>query len=53
MQNIQVIKIEDVSYLGFIALLQFIYTNDFDDSVTPLHMVELIRSLYLCTFHNL
>jgi len=44
MQTLQLVKVEDVSYCGFLAMLQFIYTNDFDDSVSALHMVELIRS---------
>jgi len=42
----QVVEIKDVSYCGFLAMLQFIYTNDFDESVSPSHMVELMRSLY-------
>jgi len=48
----QVVAIKDVSHCGFLALLQFIYTNDFDESVSPLHMVELIRSLCLFFFIN-
>ena len=43
----QVVVIKDVTHCGFLAMLQFIYTNDFDESVSPLHMVELIRSLCL------
>ena len=43
--------IRDVSHCGFLAMLQFIYTNDFDESVSPLHMVELIRSL--CLFFSI
>jgi speckle-type POZ protein len=39
----QTITVNDVSYLGFVAMMQFIYTNSFDNSVLPLHMVELIR----------
>jgi len=52
MEKMQVIKIAEVSYWAFLAMLQFIYTNDFDESVSPLHMVELIRSLYLFIFYQ-
>lgn len=37
------IKMDDISFSGFIAMLHYIYTNTFDTSTSPLDMTELIR----------
>lgn len=39
----QTLPVEYVSYDGFVALMQYVYTNTFDETVAPLHLAEVIR----------
>ena len=39
----QPIQMPDISLVAFLGMMQYIYTNQIDKTVTPLNLVEIIR----------